>query len=71
MFLDEISFQLRIEETVRTKKLDYLDAVLDFCKQNDLDPEDVKKLITTNLKAKIRNDATNQGLMKPIAQLPV
>jgi hypothetical protein len=70
MFLNEITFQMKIEEIVKVKKIDHLDAVLDFCKTYGMDPEEVKKLITVNLKAKIRDAAANQGLMRPLAQLP-
>lgn len=71
MFLDETSFQMQIEVIVREKRLDYLDAVIEFCKSHDMDPEDVKKLMTVNLKDKIRNAAIDQGYMKPISQLPL
>jgi uncharacterized protein YdhG (YjbR/CyaY superfamily) len=71
MFLDETSFQLRVEEICRTQRLDYMDAVLKFCTENDLEPEDIKKLVTVNLKDKIRNAAIEQGLMRPISQLPL
>lgn len=71
MFLDETTFQLKIEEIVKANRLDYMDAVLKFCQENDLEPEDIKKLVTVNLKDKIRNAAIDQGLMKPISQLPL
>jgi hypothetical protein len=71
MFLDETAFQLQVEAIVKEKRLDYLDAVLEFCKQNDLDAEDIKKLVTVNLKDKIRIAAIEQGYMKPISQLPI
>lgn len=35
-----------------------MDAVLEYCKDNFLEPEDVKKLINKSLKDKIKVNAT-------------
>lgn len=70
-FLDQTSFHLKIEEIVKEKRVDHLDAVILFCKDNDIDVEDVKKLFTTNLKDKVKVAAISQGLMKKEATLPI
>lgn len=71
MFLNETSFQQTIEQIVKEKRIDYLDAVLLFCEDNDLDPTDIKKLVNVNLRDKIKLSAIDQGLMQPISQLPI
>ena len=71
MFLDEVSFQLQIESLVSTKRISYIDAVLHFCEMNSLDPEDIAKLVSSNLKGKLKLSAIEDGLMKAEAQLPI
>jgi hypothetical protein len=71
MFLDQTKFQLQIEEIVVTNRLSYLDAVVYYCQKNELEPEEVTKLITSNLKDKIKVNAMDEGLIKREARLPI
>jgi hypothetical protein len=71
MFLTEASFQLKVEEIVQVKRLSYMDAVLHFCEENNMDPSDISKIVSSNLKEKIRLDAIEDGLMKKTAVLPI
>lgn len=70
-FLDATTFQLNIEEIVRERRVDHLDAVVIFCKDNDLEPDEIKKLLTSNLKDKIKVAAIEGGYMKREATLPI
>jgi len=45
MFKSANEFSLYIEQVVREKRLSYMDAILEYCKENFLEPEDVAKLI--------------------------
>lgn len=38
---------------VRENRLSYMDAVLEYCKENFLEPDDISKLINKSLKDKI------------------
>lgn len=71
MFLDEVNFQKQIEELVSTKRISYIDAIIHFCEINSLDPEDIAKLVSSNLKGKIKLAAIDDGLMKAEVQLPI
>ena len=71
MFLNEKVFQEQIESMVVSNKSNYVDAVLQYCKENDVDAEDIKKLVSSNLKDKIRMSAMESGLMKKTAMLPL
>lgn len=53
MFKSANEFSLYIEQLVKQKKLSYMDAVLDYCKENYLEPDDIANLINSNLKDKI------------------
>lgn len=53
MFKTANEFSLYIEEMVRDRKLSYMEAVLEYCEQNYLEPSDISKLINQSLKDKI------------------
>ncbi len=69
-FLNDTTFQLKIEELVREGHT-YLEAIIEFCDENDLEFEDVKKLMTTNLKDKVKLDAMREGYMRQESMLPI
>jgi len=58
MFDNAKHFSLHIEKIVIDKKISHMDAVLEYCKENFLEPEDIKKLINKSLRDKIKVTAT-------------
>ena len=46
-------FALYIESMVLEKRISHMDAVLLYCEQNFIDPEDISGMINKNLKQKI------------------
>ena len=71
MFKTANEFSLHIEQMVRDTKLSYMDAVLEYCKQNYLEPEDVSKLINKSLKDKIEMNFRDLNYLPKQAQLYV
>jgi hypothetical protein len=71
MFKTANEFSLHIEQIVRDKKLNYMDAVLHYCKENYLEPEDVSSLINKSLKDKIEMDFRELNYLPKQAQLDV
>jgi hypothetical protein len=71
MFKTANEFSLHIESIVREKKMSYMDAVLDYCKENYLEPEDVSKLINKSLKDKIEMNFRELNYLPKQAQLDV
>ena len=71
MFKTANEFSLHIEQMVRDTKLSYMDAVLEYCKQNYLEPEDVAKLINKSLKDKIELNFRDLNYLPKQAQLDV
>ena len=57
-------FSLKIENIVKEKRISYMDAVLWYCEQNDIDPGTVSPLISKSLKEKIQVEATNLRMLK-------
>lgn len=70
-FLNVESFHKLIEDIVDEHGVDYLDAVMEFCSEHDMEPEDINLLMSPNLKDKIMLSAIDRGLMNPISQLPL
>lgn len=53
IFKNTNEFALHIEEIVAEKRISHMDAVLLYCEQNFIDPEDISSMINKNLKQKI------------------
>lgn len=58
-FLTKSKFSVLIENAVLKKKMTYMDAVLDVCEKNSIEPEDVKKFISAPIRDKIEAEAMN------------
>jgi hypothetical protein len=72
MFEDSNSFSAYIEKMVRERKgLTHLEAVLEYCKVNFIDPADIKKLINKSLKEKIQINFEDDGYLPKSATLDV
>jgi hypothetical protein len=65
-------FSLEIEKIVQNKKgITYMDAVLKYCEDNEIDPGTVAPLISKTLKDKITIEAQNLNYIPKTGQLPV
>jgi hypothetical protein len=71
MFKNSNEFSLLIEQIVKDKRINHMDAVLEYCKQNYLEPEDVKSLINKSLKEKIEMNFREMNYLPKQAQLDV
>jgi len=57
-------FSLKIEEIVKQKRCSYMDAVVLFCNENEIDTGTIKPLISKSLKEKIKLEAIDLKLLK-------
>ena len=65
-------FALIIEDIVKTKRISYIDAILEYCKDNEIDPSNTKSMINKTLKEKIAFEAQNLKMLKEkVAKLPL
>ena len=71
MFRSANEFSLHIEERVKEKRLSYMDAILDYCKENYLEPDDVARLVNKSLKDKLEMDFREANYLPKQAQLDV
>ena len=73
-FFCPAKFAENIESLVlNNKDMNYIDAIVHFCEQNNIDIESVPKLISKPLKEKIKCDAQELNFMKKTsrAKLPI
>jgi hypothetical protein len=74
-FMTAAKFSMEVEEIVKNNHggLNYIDAVLVYCEENDIQLENVSKLISKPLKEKLKVDAQRMNFMKRTsrARLPL
>ena len=64
-------FALIVENIVKDKKISYIDAILEYCKDNEIDPSNTRSMINKTLKEKIAYEAQNLNMLKEkVAKLP-
>ena len=64
-------FSMRIEKLAKDSDCSYLDALLDYCDKNSVEPEQVKPLITKSLKEKLEVNARELNFLPKVATLPI
>ena len=65
-------FALQIEKIVsQDDGVTYMDAILDYCEKNQMEPDAIKPLISKPLKEKIEADARKLNFLPRVATLPV
>lgn len=72
-FISKDKFAEDIEGIVLKTNLNYIDAIVQYCEQNDIELETVNKLVSRPLKEKIRAEATELNFLKRTSRgkLPV
>jgi hypothetical protein len=72
-FLTATKFSMEIEKIVATEKINYIDAICQYCEMNDIDVQSVSKLISKPLKERLKYDAIQLNFMKKTsrAKLPL
>lgn len=70
-FLTKSKFTKMVETSVMEHKHSYMDAVLDLCDKNSVDPGDVKKFISSVIQDKIEAEARRLNYLPRGNTLPV
>ena len=72
-FVSKEKFADDIEQLVKRTKMNYIDAIVQYCDDNEIEIESVGKLISKPLKEKIKYVATELNYMKKTskAKLPL
>jgi len=64
-------FAIKIEEIVSKGGITYMDAILDYCEKNQMEPDAIAPLISKPLKEKIEADARELNFLPRVATLPI
>ena len=72
-FVSKDKFAEDIEQIVLNTKMNYIDAIVEYCEDNGIEIESVGKLISKPLKEKIKYEATELNYLKKTSRgkLPV
>ena len=62
---------MSIEKLAKDSESSYLDALLDYCEKNSVEPEQIKPLITKSLKEKLEVNARELNFLPKVATLPI
>lgn len=71
LFKNANDFCLHIEEIARTRRLSYMEAILQYCTDNYLEPDDVSPLINSNLRDKIALEMQELNYLPKQAKLDI
>ena len=62
---------MNIEKLAKSGECSYLDALIDYCDKNSVEPEQIKPLITKSLKEKLEVNARELNFLPKVATLPI
>ena len=63
-FLDQNKFTQDVEQLVLSTELNYIEALVSYCEENNIEFESVGKLIAKPLKDKLKAEATELNYLK-------
>ena len=64
-------FSLLIEQMVQTKHISYMDACLEYCKEKEIEPNSIARLVNKALKQKIQMEDEELHFLPKTNSLPV
>ena len=72
-FLSKDKFAEEIESLVLNTKMNYIEAIVQYCEDNSIELDTVNKLVSKPLKEKLRYEATELNFLKKTtrAKLPL
>ena len=71
MFKSSNEFSMHIEQIVRDNNISYMEAVLQYCKDNFIEPDDIAKLVNKSLKDKLEVNFQDENYLPKKAKLDV
>jgi len=63
-FMTAAKFSVEIEKIVKESNLNYIEAVVQFCEDRNIEMDGINKLISKPLKEKIKYEAQRLNFMK-------
>tara|TARA_Y100000593_G_scaffold43155_1_gene82624 strand:- start:215 stop:439 length:225 start_codon:yes stop_codon:yes gene_type:complete len=65
------TFSLEVEKIAKEKNITHMEAVLEHCRVQQIEPDSVARLITKSLKDKIEGNARDLNFLPRQAKLPI
>ena len=65
------SFSLEVQKIAKEKNITHMEAVLEHCRIQEIEPDSVARLITKSLKDKIEANARDLNFIPKQAKLPI
>ena len=65
------TFSLEVEKIAKEKNITHMEAVLEHCRIQEIEPDSVTRLITKSLKDKIEANARDLNFIPRQAKLPI
>lgn len=62
--LDSAAFADLVETMMRKKNVSHIEAILEICKERNLDVESIPELLTPKLRKRIADEATSVNMLK-------
>ena len=66
-----IDLNLTLEKIVKETELSYMDAVLDYARVSEIEPEAMAKMLNQSIKDKIEVGAQDLNMLKKTGKLPI
>ena len=63
-FMTSAKFSVEVEKIVKDSDLNYIEAVIQFCEDKNIEIDGINKLISKPLKEKLKYDAQRLNFMK-------
>ncbi len=63
-FMTSAKFSVEVEKIVKDSNLNYIEAVVQFCEDKNIELDGINKLISKPLKEKLKYDAQRLNFMK-------
>jgi len=63
-FLSSDKFSIDIERYIRDNNCNYIDGIIQYCQENEIEIETVSKLMSKPLKEKLKNNAVELNFLK-------
>ena len=63
-FLSSDKFSIEIERYIRDNGCNYIDGIIQYCQENEIEIETVSKLMSKPLKEKLKNNAVELNFLK-------
>ena len=70
-FRSPAEFSLYIEDKVVKDRVGYMDAIINYCNEMDIEIDNIGPLVNQSLKDKLQIEAEDSNLMKKRGKLPL